>query len=222
METFKYKRFIKSFLVICLFFVISTFLEKNLIQKMYTPLKSANGSSDSVINETNSDVDITVKSAKASRMNGEVEVELKNNSDETINGKYLKYELYTNTNDKAALTRYLKVDDLKPGESKTYKLKFNAGYIDNYKVSLVDDYPDEKYTFEVFGYEINTRNIFGIDVSKYVNIDKLKGISGGGIKGIFGSAMRFIGSMFGRFTVAAKTVPWWAYLWAWTIFVGVW
>ena len=217
----KLKTFLAYLFVIVGFFLVSTVLENGLIQQMYKPLGNLNGSTnstDNIHNETGLDVDIKVTNAKASRMNGEVTVELTNNSEETIDGKYLKFDLYTKSGEKAALTRYMEVNDLKPHETRPYTLKFDAGYIERYEVSLVDDYPDKDYTFEVFGYEINTRNIFGLDLSKHIDAAKLKGITAGGL---LGTIMRFFGRVFGRITVAAKSVPWWGYLGALAIIAGI-
>lgn len=207
-------------LVIVAFFFVSNFLIDGLISQMYKELASFSDG-DSIINETGLDVDIKVTNASATNVNGNIVVELTNNSNETINDKYLKFDLYTDTNDKPALTRYMEVNDLKPGETREYKLKFNAGYIKRYTVALVDEFPDKDYIFDVFGYEINTKNIFGFDVSKYIDANKMNDFFGGGAKGLIGGILNFFGNVLNGVWTTAQRVPLWAYLIAWCIFAGV-
>jgi len=109
----------------------------------------------------------------------------------------------------------MKVTDLKPGEQKDYTLKFRAGYVDTYNVAMKDEFPDEDYIFEIFGYEINTKNFLGMDISRFVDA---KGINAsGGINSIFS----FFGMVGHRFTVTVQNVPWWGYVGALAIIAGI-
>ena len=115
------------------------------------------------------------------------------------------------------MTRYLEILDLKPGESRDYTLKFQAGYVDTYMISLENDFPDKDYIFEIFGYEFNTRDVFGLDLSKYINAKAIKDAGFNGIKSVFS----FLGMASHRFVVLAKSVPLWGYVGALAVIAGI-
>ena len=202
-------------LIILGFFLFSEFLSGQLIKQMYFELKGNYKESFEYNGEKNA-ISMEVIDAKASRMNGQLTARVTNNTDNTIDKAYLKLDLFAK-DDIKAVSRYMEINDLKPGESKDYTLKFKAGYVDTYKVAVKEDYPDKDYTFEVFGYEFNTKNFLGLDISKYVNAKAIKEAGFNGITSIFS----FIGKLGHRFVVTAKTVPWWGYLGALAIIAGI-
>ena len=69
----------------------------------------------------------------------------------------------------------------------------------------------------IFGYEINTKSIFGLDLSKYIDAQKIKNAGFNGISSVF----EFFGKVGNRFVVAAKSVPWWGYLGALAVIGGI-
>ena len=148
----KMKTFTIYVLLIIGFFVFSELASGQLLKQLY---KNLSGSTESNLsyNGENLDVDTEVIDAKATRMNGYITVRVKNNTNQTIDKAYLRLDLFAKGNIKA-ITRYMDITDLKPGESKDYTLKFRAGYVDSYKVAIERDYPDKDYVFEMFGYEI--------------------------------------------------------------------
>ena len=202
----KLQTFTIYLLIIVGFFLVSTFLEGQPIKNMYVSLK---GTVEEEFEYDGKDtaLDVEILDARATRMNGYINAKVTNTSDDYIDKAYLKVDLYAK-DDIKAITRYLEINDLEPGESKDYQLKFNAGYVDTYKVAVENEYPDEDYIFDIFGYEINTKSIFGIDLSDYIDAKAIKAAGFNGITSIFS----FIGKIGHRFVVTAQSVPWWGYV----------
>ncbi|MBR1540636.1 MAG: hypothetical protein IJ629_05725 [Clostridia bacterium] len=202
-------------LIIVGFFFISEFLSGKLIEQMYVKM---NGNVQENFTYQGQDIalDVEVIDAKATNVNGYITVRVTNNTDVTVDKAYLKFDLFAK-GDIKAVSRYMEVTDLKPGEHKDYTLKFRAGYVDTYKVAVKEDFPDEDYIFELFGYEFNTRNFLGMDISRFINAKAIKEAGFNGITSIFS----FFGMVAHRFVVIAKTVPWWGYLGALAVIAGI-
>ena len=210
---------IKTFLIYALiiggFFLVSEFLSSQFIDQMYVKL---NGSVQENLSYKGQDIalDVEITDARATNVNGYITARVTNNTDVTVDKAYLKLDLYAKESIKA-VSRYMEITDLKAGEHKDYTLKFKAGYVDTYKVAVKEDFPDEDYILEFFGYEFNTRSFLGIDISKYINAKAIKEAGFNGITSIFS----FFGMVGHRFVVVAKTVPWWGYLGALAIISGI-
>lgn len=199
------KTFLIYALIIVAFFIFSRFLEKGLIWQMYYEI-TGNVNNKLEYNGENIELEVKVTDARATRVNGYIDITVTNTSKTKIDEAYIKVKLYTKSN-VYATQKYMEINDLKPGESKKYKLRFKGSYIERYVVTLEKDYPDKDYIFNFFGYEINTKNIFGLDLS---NVIKSRSIG------------EFFRNTFHSIGIAVKSVPWWAYVWAVTIIVGVW
>lgn len=215
----KLQTFLIYLLIIIGFFIVSEFLSGQLLSQMYVKL---NGDIEEEFEYSgeNLKLNVEVLDAKASKMNGIMKVRVTNTNDKPIDKAYLKMDLFAKKDIKA-LSRYLKITDLKPGESKDYTLKFNGRYVDTFKVAVKEDYPDKDYIFDIFGYEINTKNIFGMDLSKYINIEKIKTSGFSSVKGGISSFFNFVGVVGHRVVVTAKSVPWWGYVGALAIIGGI-
>lgn len=211
----KLKTFLIYALIIIGFFATSEFLSGQLIKQMYFKL-TGTVEENFVYQGQNLALDIEIIDARASNVNGYINARVKNNTGVTIDKAYLKLDLFAK-GDIKAISRYMEITNLKPGESKDYTLKFRAGYVDTYKVAVKDSFPDEDYIFEIFGYEINTKSILGFDLSKYINAKAIKEAGFNGITSVFS----FFGMVAHRFVVAAKTVPWWGYVGALAIIAGI-
>ena len=201
----KLQTFTIYLLIIVGFFLFSTFLEGKLIENMYVSL---NGTVEENFEYDGDDtaLDVEILDAKATRMNGYLKARVTNKTDKLIDKAYLKTDLFAK-GDLKAISRYLEINDLQPGESKDYEIK----------LALKNDFPDEEYIFEIFGYEINTKSIFGLDLSDYIDAKAIKAAGFNGITSIFS----FIGKVSHRFVVAAQSVPWWGYLGALAIIAGI-
>lgn len=211
----KLKTFLIYVLIIAGFFVVSEFLSGQLIKQMYHPL-SGDIQEEFEYKGRRTALTVDVLDARATRVNGYITAKVTNNTDNVIDKAYIKFDMFAKQ-DLKAVSRYMEITDLKPSQSKTYTLKFRAGYVDNYSVAIKEDFPDEKYIFELFGYEFNTKNILGMDVSNFIDAQAIKDAGYNGITSIF----QFIGKLGHTFAVAAQSVPWWGYVGALAIIAGI-
>lgn len=199
------KTFLTYLLLIIAFFVVSRFLETGLIRNTYKDM-TGKVVEEFVYNGQTAYVDIVVNEAKSTRVNGYVDMTITNKSDMDIEEAYLRVDLYSKS-DVLAITKYMDIKDLKVGESRNYRLNFEGKYIKIYIVTLQDEFPDKEYIISIFGYEINTTDIFGFDLSEYINAESISS---------FGK------SIWNSFTVTVKNIPWWGWFMAWLIIAGVW
>ena len=199
------KKFVTYLLLIIAFFILSNFLETGLIRNMYKDINgTVNG--DFTYNNQSTYLEIVVNEAKSTRVNGYLDMTITNKSSIDIEEAYLKVELYSKS-DVLSITKYMDIKDLKIGESRNYKLNFEGKYIETYKVTAENEFPDKDNIIYFFGYEINTTDIFGFDLSEYINAESISS---------FGN------SVWNSFTITVKNIPWWGWFMAWMIIVGVW
>lgn len=137
------KTFFRYFLAIVIVYILVD------IGSFYV-LKSTYLTKDYSVEE--SILDLQVTEAKATYLNGYVNGTVKNNTDVQVANKYLKIDIYS---ERGVLlgTKYVKLNDLNPGESSAFSSSFNYNQIDNMKISLVDgsELP-EKETLD-FGFD---------------------------------------------------------------------
>ena len=81
---------------------------------------------------------ISVLEAKATNVNGYIRGEVKNESEETISGKYLFFVLYNEDNEEVG-TEHIPIEDLEIGETKSYELKFKRNNVDSFVVTVVEN-----------------------------------------------------------------------------------
>ena len=77
---------------------------------------------------------ITIEQAKVTYVNGYVNGKIKNNTEETINEKYIKFEFST-LRDVNIGNKYLKIENLEPGQEIEYKVNFKYQDIKKMKIS---------------------------------------------------------------------------------------
>lgn len=80
---------------------------------------------------------ITVQEAKATNVNGYIKGELKNESENEINGKNLFFVLF-DEDLKLVGTEYIEIDTIAAGETKSYELKFKRDNVDSFYVTVVN------------------------------------------------------------------------------------
>ena len=199
------KTFLTYLLLIIAFFAVSKFLEAGLIRNTYKDM-TGKAIGEFTYNGQSAYVDIVVNEAKSTRVNGYVDMTITNKSSMDIEEAYLRVDLYSKS-DVLAITKYMDIKDLKIGESRNYRLDFEGKYIKIYIVTAQNEFPDKEYIISIFGYEINTTNIFGFDLSEYINAESISS---------FGR------SIWNSFTITVKNIPWWGWFMAWLIIVGVW
>lgn len=81
---------------------------------------------------------ITVNEAKATNVNGYIKGEVKNESEEELNDKYLLFLLYNNNNELVG-EEYIEISSLSANESKTFELQFKRDNVDRFVVTITDE-----------------------------------------------------------------------------------
>ena len=163
------KTFFTYFVLLVAFFIISNLLENGLIYNMYSKI---NG----IINNTAyikgifTEIQIEDKDSRATNVNGYINLSIKNNMNSKIQKCYLQIDLYNERN-LLAETEYIEVKELGSGDIRNYNIKFKANNIDKYKVSLIDEAPDESHIIRLLGWDIdlkklglNPKNLFGLGI----------------------------------------------------------
>lgn len=199
------KTFLIYVILILAFIGLSYFLENNLIKNMYYDMT---GTIDDVLDYDGKqiDLDIKVSQAKSTNVNGYIDLTVTNNSKTYIDEAYVKVLLYSKS-DVHAVTKYMEIKGLSGGETKTYRLRFKGSFIKTYAISAEKEFPNKDYIINFFGYDVDVRNVFGMDLSKYINKD---------------SFVSFGSSVFHTIRIIITSIPAWAWFWAWMIIAGVW
>lgn len=117
-------------LIFILFFIFSSFLTYGFIKSLYKPM-------------TNYEIDVaspqvTIETAEVTNVNGNVKGAIKNTTDKSLAGKYLKFDFYTPRNVEVG-TKYVEIGNLLPEEEKNYEVGFRYDNVNFVKVSMVDE-----------------------------------------------------------------------------------
>lgn len=123
------KKFGIYLLIFVGFYIFSTIVAYFYIQSTY---ETINGN----IAESNN-ITVLVEDAKATIINGYIEGNILNATDIEVKSKYIKFDLISKR-DNIILTKYIYVDELKPGETKKFKLSFQAENIKKFKIETVE------------------------------------------------------------------------------------
>ena len=133
------KVFFCYLLIFVFFFIFSDIMIYNYTKAMYQPMTSYEININSP--------EVTVTTAEASNVNGNVKGTIKNTTEEMIENQYLKFDFYT-PRDINVGTKYIKIHNLYPEEQKNYELGFRYEHVSYMKVSMVDEEAVEKATPE--------------------------------------------------------------------------
>lgn len=82
--------------------------------------------------------EITVLKNQATYVNGVIKGSIKNNTQEIINNKYLKIDLYSSRNINLG-TKYVKIENLKPEESKDFEMWYRFTNVAYATFNFTDD-----------------------------------------------------------------------------------
>lgn len=129
----KMKKFFKLFLAFALLFVFSNLVINALLKNSYTKIKDYN------IDVTGLYVDVT--EAKASNWNGNVKGVVKNNTEEVVENKYLKFN-FMSKKDCLIGEKYVKIDRIEPGQLRNFEVDFDYDNIKTFKIELTDTMPE--------------------------------------------------------------------------------
>ena len=128
------KTFGKYLLLVIAFYIVSNLLAYFCIETTYSNIEKQ-------IEQTEN-INLTIEKAEATIINGKISGTITNNSEQSINSKYIKIELISKRGN-LILTKYLKIDELKANETKEFKLSFEAENIAKAKISITDTYIEE-------------------------------------------------------------------------------
>lgn len=191
----------KTFLLYALgilgFMFLSYVLEEGLIENMYVEMTGN-------INSAGYNIAINDITGKASNVNGIMQFELVNNSQEQSNC-YAKIDLYSKQGLLAA-TKYVQVTDLLPGDSKTYQVKFKGSEIREYKITMVGEAPNKENIINILGWEMDLSNVFGMDLTNVT-------IFGVRLADLFtwDNAKSAAGNAYTWSVNILQSIPWWGY-----------
>lgn len=125
-QTRNLRRYFIWFILLFAFVTIGSILA---IKTMYNDI--------SIVRIDNTTPTITVQEAKATNVNGYIKGELKNESENEINGKNLFFVLF-DENLNLVGTEYIEIDTMSAGETKSYELKFKKDNVNSFFVTVVD------------------------------------------------------------------------------------
>ena len=185
------KKIFSYIFILIAFYIVSIVLENGLIEDMYEQINGTINNK-TYINGIFTEIEINAQKSKATNVNGYIDLSIKNNMNSNLNKAYLQVDLY-NERELLAETEYIEINNLKSGKGKNYNIKFKANNIESYKVSLIEQAPDESHIIRIFGWDIDYKklgidptnlfglgidltNLFGtgIDLTKIFDWDKIK------------------------------------------------
>lgn len=185
------KKIFSYIFILIAFYMISTLLENGLIDNMYAKINGTTNNK-TYVKGIFTEIEMDVKESRATNVNGYIDLNIKNNMNSDLEKAYLQVDLY-NERDLLAETEYIEIDNLESGKGKNYNIKFKANNIENYKLSLIEQAPDESHIIRLFGWEIDYKklgidptnlfglgidltNLFGtgIDLTELFNFEKIK------------------------------------------------
>ena len=79
---------------------------------------------------------ITINEAKSTNVNGYIKGEVKNETENEIIGKRICFMLFDRNNEQIG-EEYIEIDNLKPGEGKTFELKFKRNNVDRFIAVII-------------------------------------------------------------------------------------
>lgn len=88
--------------------------------------------------EQNLPEQVRIELAQSTKVNGRIRGEITSNSENNLKGKYIKVQIYTEKGNYAG-TKYLKIEEIQPNETKKFAVNFKAENIKKYTVELSED-----------------------------------------------------------------------------------
>ena len=83
-----------------------------------------------------SQLTVTIISAKSSKDGGYIEGKISNGTDEKVTNKYMKVELYSEKNVNLG-EEYVKIDEVNPGELKNFKISFSCDNVKHFVITFL-------------------------------------------------------------------------------------
>ena len=156
------KTFLMYALWIVLFYLFSNFAITTMIKTTYRDV----GKDNIHIEESDNGFEMTVERADSNRRQAYFTGTVKNTSDKVIDKQYVKVDSYYKG--KLMQEKYMAFENLQPGEERKFKLLYNVGQIDEFKVSYVDEIPENRTIVDDaidkvkdFASKVNNGSLFG-------------------------------------------------------------
>ena len=134
------KSFFKYFLLLVAFFIFSNVMINVFLNVSFRDVKDYN------INVSDVFVDIT--EAKVSKRNGHIKGIVKNNTENVVENKYLKFSMLSEY-DKVLGEKYVKIEVLNPNELRNFEVDFDYNNVKTFKVEMVDTKPEQESFIEL-------------------------------------------------------------------------
>lgn len=128
------KTFFKYFLIVVLFYVFSNIMINAFFKISY---KDMHGYQIDV-----NPIFVDVTEAKATKRNGYINGIVKNNTETTVENKYLKVSMLSKNNNVLG-EKYIKIDKIEPKQLRKFEVKFDYDDVKTFKIELTDTKPEE-------------------------------------------------------------------------------
>lgn len=148
------KTFLIYFLIFIGFYILSNFLINAYIKTSYYKISSYDIEVE--------DATVTIISAKASKEDGHIEGKISNGTKEEVIEKYMEVELFSNSNVSLG-KEHVKIESLKPGDIKDFKVDFTCDNVTSFKITLIDSEEKERIDSE------KSKSIFTIKSNERVD-----------------------------------------------------
>lgn len=132
------KTFLTYVLIIAAFWIFSNIAGNLIIQNSYKSVEKNNIE----IEKTSNGFEINVERSDSNKQQAYFTGKVKNSSKVLIPKQYVKVDSYFKG--KLMQSKYLAFENMKPGEERKFKLLYNVGKIDEFKVSYVDEIPTNR------------------------------------------------------------------------------
>ncbi len=138
----KMKRFLMYLLILVAFYAFSNWMINAFLKVSYSDMHGYE------INVKSEQLFVDVSEAKSSKRNGYINGIVKNNSEETVENKYLKVILLSKQK-KVMGEKYVKIDKIEPNELRKFEVKFDNDSVKTFKIELADEKPEEEDFIEL-------------------------------------------------------------------------
>jgi len=183
-------------LLIAGFWAFSYVMENGFIASMYKPMSGTINHSYIVPGGFLTEFETSSAQGKSTNANGFIKFNLKNTTGEHLDRSYIKTNLYSKQG-MLAVTRYYEINNFDKNEERNILMRFKGYELTSYEISFTGDAPEVSYIIDILGYEMDLRDVMGMDLTKHIDVDTLRT---GGITAW-------------DWTVAlVKSVPIWAYM----------
>lgn len=140
------KTFLKYVILLLLFYVFSNIMINAFLKVSYTNV------SDYDINVSEAFVDVT--EAKVSNRNGYINGIIKNNTDNVIENKYLKFSMLSK-NGNVLGEKYVKIDKIEVNQLRNFEVKFDYDNVKTFKIEMTDTKPEDIDFMELVKTNVN-------------------------------------------------------------------